>query len=144
MTTHVYHLRRLSNDEHDRLNANGWGSDPRFTRYADITTSGNADAVRDAWRLGEYELVAEVETDDLDAVFELTNHIDRNWTENARVTAKAARPRSTSVGDVLRDANGGFHVVASVGFAPLPLNAVPELRTTLPSTPRKGLGYTIP
>lgn len=48
-------------------------------------------------------LAAEVATSDLDKAFELTNHIDHNWTENPNVTVinKGKLVRSTSVGDVL-------------------------------------------
>lgn len=46
-------------------------------------------------------LVAEVKSDDLDEVFEMTNSIDNPWWENEGVLAKVAPCRSTSVGDVL-------------------------------------------
>jgi hypothetical protein len=55
----------------------------------------------------DLELAAIVELpDDFDkdealrAVFQLTNNIDRPWTENRSVTCYTQRPRSMSVGDV--------------------------------------------
>ena len=63
-----------------------------------------------------YRYVATVESDDLDKVYELTNHIDSDWQENDRVTvAKNARNRSTSVGDVLINSTG-IWIVAPDGF----------------------------
>ncbi len=49
-----------------------------------------------------YHLVALVEAGSLEEVYALTNHIDRDWRENALVKSMATRPpRSTSVGDVI-------------------------------------------
>lgn len=46
--------------------------------------------------------VAEVSTDTVEDVFELTNHIDSDWTKNDGVTpARLGSIRSTSVGDVV-------------------------------------------
>ena len=52
-----------------------------------------------------YTLVALVEGEDIEMAFRLTNHIDHSWTENEGVAAKVARPRSTSVGDVIVKVN---------------------------------------
>lgn len=49
----------------------------------------------------DYTLVALVEGSDLDDAFHLTNHHIGPWPMNKGVTAKVARPRSTSVGDVI-------------------------------------------
>lgn len=62
-----------------------------------------------------YELVAEVETDDLDKAFELTNHISRDWRTNASLRAMPAARRSTSVGDLL-EKDGRKYLVAMFGF----------------------------
>lgn len=71
---------------------------------------------------GGFELVAKVRAADLDGAYELTNHIDHPWQENAGVQAlgKAAdRARSTSVGDVIYSVlDNEYHEVASVGFKP--------------------------
>jgi len=48
----------------------------------------------------DYELVAHVDTDDLDVAFELTNHISNEWWLNEDVQC-VKQGRSTSVGDVL-------------------------------------------
>lgn len=71
------------------------------------------------WRdLGlSFELVAEVEGDDLERAFSATNHIDSDWAENHDVEVKTTAPRrSTSVGDlVVRD--GASFVVDKFGFS---------------------------
>jgi hypothetical protein len=50
-----------------------------------------------------YELVAEVDTIDLDEVFRVTNHIDEPWWNNPEVKWHKPQSRSTSVGDVVTD-----------------------------------------
>lgn len=62
-----------------------------------------------------YAHVAQVETDDLDDAFTLTNHIDRSWFDNATVTPLVPRARSTSVGDLFYDGERLWRV-APVGF----------------------------
>ena len=56
------------------------------------------------------------------AVFELTNHIDRPWTQNIGVSiARGIDPkrlRRTSVGDVIGTA-AGYFAVAPIGFLQL-------------------------
>jgi hypothetical protein len=73
-----------------------------------------ADAKR--WPSG-FTLVASVEAPAMEAVFELTNHINHDWTTNAGVTLFAPGPhRSTSVGDVVVDADDHAWMVAGIGF----------------------------
>jgi len=95
------------------------------------------------WRgLGlSFELVAEVEGDDLERAFSATNHIDSDWSENADVQVMTAeRCRSTSVGDlVLRD--GSTFVVDKFGFSELPpacrpMAAEPDPEPESASAPR--------
>lgn len=54
-----------------------------------------------------------------DEVFQLTNHIHRNWTENIGVMSHVGRHvRSTSVGDVVRDPSSGIlYSVDRLGFS---------------------------
>ena len=73
-----------------------------------------------------FPMVAELEVDSddltavLDRAFELTNTIDRDWTENEEVRVfKSEFRRSTSVGDLIRVIHGSkvsWHVVAPFGF----------------------------
>lgn len=61
--------------------------------------------------------VATVRTENLGEAFQLTNHIDAPWFDNAdafRFAQKGAR--STSVGDVLVNEAGERWLVAGVGF----------------------------
>lgn len=67
--------------------------------------------------LSEYKKVAEVDTDDLEKAFHLTNHISTDWTTNEDVEAVCERNRSSSVGDVMYDAeNKKWYMVDVVGF----------------------------
>lgn len=111
----VYHLKGLTKEQADRLNRVGWDGAPEFARYANITMRANAADINAAWNAGEYELVASVDTDDLEHAYALTNHIDRSWTENEGVRAMSEHVRSSSVGDVFEH-DGKFHAVASFGF----------------------------
>ena len=63
----------------------------------------------------EFRAVAEVETDDLDKAFNLTNTIEVGWWENAGVKALVDRTRSTSIGDVM-ERDGEFFTVDRIGF----------------------------
>ena len=74
------------------------------------------------------EIVATVDTgtnksddEELNKAFELTNHIETDWTRNEEVTAFKKHPRSTSVGDILEiwEPNTEEHkyfFVSSCGF----------------------------
>jgi len=55
-----------------------------------------------------YDKVATVECKDPEDVFRATNHIDSDWTKNPEVIEifKEGGVRSTSVGDVIVDADG--------------------------------------
>lgn len=54
----------------------------------------------------DYEHVATVNGNNLEVAFELTNHIDHDWTTNKGVKAHKQPCRSTSVGDVVVLAEG--------------------------------------
>lgn len=73
-------------------------------------------AMNRLFELGKYTKVAEVDSDNLELAFELTNHIDRSWTENKNVKSLVDNPRSTSVGDMM-ELDGRRYMVDSVGFA---------------------------
>ena len=65
-------------------------------------------------KVSDLVLAAEVDTDDLELAFQLTNHIDMDWWDNEGVTRYGGK-RSTSCGDVM-EKDGTFFVVASAGF----------------------------
>ena len=76
------------------------------------------DALR-AFNSSGYEFVGYAKTDDLSVAYQLTNHIDHNWTENEDVSAPVySEPRSTSVGDILVT-DTEIHIVARMGFEKL-------------------------
>jgi hypothetical protein len=60
-------------------------------------------------------LIAEVNCDNIDDAFRLTNHIDDLWWENIEVKV-FKNSRSTSCGDVVEDPEGKFWVCAAVGW----------------------------
>ena len=66
---------------------------------------------------GGFELVASVECAEVGRVFELTNHIDSPWWENAGVVEVFKKSRSTSVGDVIVDETGKRYSVNGIGLA---------------------------
>jgi len=63
----------------------------------------------------DFEMVAVVDTENLGKAFELTNTIERLWTENEDVTASREQLRSTSVGDAMVKGDKIFQV-AGIGF----------------------------
>jgi hypothetical protein len=120
----VYHYKPLTKAEADRLNgpSGGWDSEPRFARYADITAAGfggNKNSIIKALLEGEYYAVAVVETDSKNLAFQLTNHVEDDWTANKQngITVLPGSHRSTSNGDLMEDTEtGDIFVVASFGF----------------------------
>jgi len=82
---------------------------------------GNFRSARDpwAWCPSGFELVAELETEDLDKVFRLTNDCGEDWWLNKGVTAFVVPSRSTSVGDVIVLPNGQGYTVEPIGFRPV-------------------------
>ena len=69
----------------------------------------------------KYESVANVETDTLDSVYKLTNHIHSNWTTNDNVIAlHGDQHRSTSIGDVVKNkSTKELFIVERAGFRKL-------------------------
>ena len=75
----------------------------------------------------DFELVAKIDTHDLNKVFELTNSIDCAWYDNELIKVafnkdenvskdeQTNRKRSTSISDVFEH-NGKFYAVATCGF----------------------------
>lgn len=63
----------------------------------------------------DYELVAEVHAQDLEQVFFFTNHVDKEWFDHLNVNC-VKESRSTSVGDLVEDADGKLHLCAGIGW----------------------------
>jgi len=68
---------------------------------------------------GYYYLVAKVDTNSLDHAWQQTNHIDDSWLKNPDVEEFILEARSSKVGDIMKDENGKYHIVASIGFTPI-------------------------
>lgn len=66
-----------------------------------------------------YEWVADVHTDRMGMVFQLTNHIDTEWWENDEVKI-FKQSRSTSIGDVVYDVEADiYHLCMPMGWKEL-------------------------
>ena len=63
-----------------------------------------------------FKHVANVNTDNLDTAYQLTNSIQHHWSENDGVEAVTKPTRSTSVGDFIY-INGVWNKVSDCGFA---------------------------
>lgn len=103
----IYQIR-LSNSDVDAVNARGWGAVPKAGARADMMLGArkwNEDYTK------YYEATYEVDTDDLDAAFEITNL----WNEDCKVT-RLARGSSSSVGDIFVK-DGDCYIVDNFGFA---------------------------
>jgi len=67
----------------------------------------------------DYELAAEVEAEDLEVAFFLTNSIDHSWHKNEGAKPTGASARSTSTGDVVVDDNDKAWMCEMVGWREL-------------------------
>lgn len=64
----------------------------------------------------DFQLVAECETNDLERIFALTNHIDEEWWLNEGVKKQIPKPRSTSCGDVVVLDGGKVCMCSELGW----------------------------
>ena len=94
---------------------------PHLSFKDDLTFLPKPDQVARVWENKDvskpyFRKVADLVTGDLDDVFEKTNHIDHDWTENSEIVWHADRVRSTSVGDVIIGEKQKRYFVDSCGF----------------------------
>lgn len=122
----VLHLKDLNENERNRLNGSsgGWDSEAKFARYANVKMLNAADAIREAFKLGEYDIVADLVVIDLEDAFEKSNNINSNWIDNKEVVfTELTAARSTSVGDILADPDTGiYYIVKHMGFEEIKLS----------------------
>lgn len=117
----VYHL----NDEafFDETNV-AIDSSQVDKRYYDVNIGFKPEqqmkAVIELFNEGYYYLVAKVDTNALDHAWQQTNHIHDSWLKNDDVTEFTLEARSSKVGDIMKDENGKYHIIASIGFSPIP------------------------
>lgn len=104
MTANIYHIDYPKNEDRDLA--------------LDIRFSPIEANVKQALQANLYKKVAEVDSNDLEKIFELTNSIDNYWGENKGVKLITPENRSTSVGDLV-ELDGELHVVASMEFKKL-------------------------
>ncbi len=89
-------------------------------RYRDVDRESTIAAMQGkSLAFHHYEPVAFLEVASLGEAFEVSNHINSDWTENRQVVQLLGgkQLRSTSVGDMLETSEGLF-VVAPLGFVP--------------------------
>lgn len=85
------------------------------------------EAMKEAFSLGFYSCVAEIDSDEKNYAYRHTQHIDESWSDNPAEGIRVVtseRVRSTSVGDILED-DGIYTAVARMGFATLSWFAPP-------------------
>jgi hypothetical protein len=121
----VYHL----NDEafFDETNV-AIDSSQVDKRYYDVNIGFKPEqqtkAVIELFNEGYYYLVAKVDTNDLSHAWQQTNHINDSWLKNDDVEEFILEARSSKVGDVMKDENGKYHIIASIGFTEIPDGAI--------------------
>ena len=98
----VYHLR-ATEDQIKRINSSATNS-ALSNAVVDATLNGKSD---DALEHDLYAPVAVVSAKNLTEVFRDTNHIESDWTQNESVVKVDTPVRSTSVGDIVLNANSG-------------------------------------
>lgn len=96
----------------DDINQNGRSSRPEGMLKADLTMPLSDDTDLPSLYIQAEELnmihpAGLVDVRSLDFVFETTNHITHNWTENPQVVWAAQNVRSTSVGDLVMNIETG-------------------------------------
>lgn len=103
-------------------------------RYYDVNIGFKPEkqtkAVIELFNEGYYYLVAKVDTSNLDHAWQQTNHIDDSWLKNDDVQEFVLKARSSKVGDVMKDENGKYHIVASIGFTQIDDGLIKEQSIT--------------
>jgi hypothetical protein len=101
----VYQIQ-LSDKETAGINRVGWDFSEKTKAFA-----GRSFVKPYAVKIDFYDMVATVDTDDLEEAFELMNL----WEQPERVS-KLLRCSSMSVGDIVETENGDRYLCASFGF----------------------------
>ena len=103
----VYQIR-LTHEEVVQVTALGWGVDnPKIQAYGARHFGSKIENVN----MDHYDLVAKVDTNDLEKAFELMNLWDR-----PELVTKLSSCSSMSVGDVVEDEDGNRFLCAAFGF----------------------------
>ena len=110
------HQIKMSSQETNLVNQLGWAEaglqNPKVRASFETMVCKNVDK---HFREGHYTKVALVEADDLEHVFEIGNGIP-----GGKIT-RLEQMHSVSVGDVIRDETGVYHMVQSFGFGVITL-----------------------
>lgn len=130
----VYHLQRPG-ESGCGLTEDEWYELAHEVPYLDTSVEANrnemaGEVMAGAALLG-YRPVAQVDTDNIEAAWSLTQNAFLSWSMGGSdiITLLADLPvvdgetyglRSTDVGDLIMDGDGNFHLVTPVGFKPVP------------------------
>lgn len=91
------------------------------TENSERYTFGEKD-IRKAYKNGNYDYVAMIDTDDLDEAYMLSNNITSTWLKGDKVNTasleaeKRGGARSSMVGDMFADSDDNYYVVSPHGF----------------------------
>lgn len=113
MTIQVYQIQ-LTDEQIDMINKNGHDSVP--AQVAHLRTSFYGSKKFKTEDLQYYTKTMEVDTDDLEEAFALTNL----WNDPSKVTRIGERQSSMSVGNIVRKGDS-FYMVDNFGFGHIPL-----------------------
>ena len=106
------HQIHLTDEEHNKVNAEGHNSVEKHKLHLDMNFSDKAEVLaKEAWDKGYYTHVSNITTDKgLEGVFEVGNIGPEENIE------RLAPMHSVSVADIIVDEAGNKNVVASMGF----------------------------
>jgi hypothetical protein len=116
MSTYLVFQSELSPKLITLVNAEGWGAHPALEAYASMSLAmpHNAQRIADAaTRNGLYQFNYLVDTDNLDTLFNACNGYGEG-SDNVRKIRSGAK--SMSVGDLVMDAWGQFHMCCCTGW----------------------------
>ena len=116
MSTYLVFQPELSPVQIDLINRHGWGAHPALEAYASMSLCNldNAQLRADeATHQGLYQFNYIVDTDNLDTLFDACNDHSK---EGDVVRKLRSGAKSMSVGDLVMDAWGGFHLCCGLGW----------------------------
>ena len=123
MSTYLVFQPELSPELITLVNAEGWGAHPALEAYTSMCLSMSSNAQRiadDATHNGLYQFNYMVDTDNLDTLFQACNGYCLNMllSHDGYDTVRKIRSsaKSMSVGDLVMDAWGQFHMCCVTGW----------------------------
>lgn len=106
--------------------------------YFSATGFADKSAIKELLNTNMYRKVAEINTNDLEEAYKLSNSIDDYWGNNPEVTLFNEKNKSSSIGDIFVQDNKAY-VVATMGFEKLSTEDLVLLQNDATDTKNKGL-----